>query len=464
MLLTITTTSRPATDLGFLLHKHPGRVHAVELGFGRAHVVYPQATQERCTAALVVDVDPVGLVRERRRAAGFALRQYVNDRPYAASSFLSVAIGRVFGTALGGRSRERPELAAAPLPLTARLPAVPARGGGADLLTRLFAPLGYRVAATPLPLDPHVPAWGDSAYHTLELSGEVRLRDLLAHLTVLLPVLDDDKHYWVGEDEVDTLLRRGGDWLAAHPERDLIARRSLRHDVGLAREALARLAEDDADPDAASAAQDAEEEAVERPLTLAEQRLAAVLDVLRAAGARRVLDLGCGSGTLVAALLREPWVDRVVGVDVSYGALQAAARRVRLDRMTPGERERVELWQGALTYRDDRLRDFDAAALVEVVEHVDPPRLGAFERVVFGHAAPRTVVLTTPNVEYNPRFEGLPAGTLRHRDHRFEWTRGQLREWAQGVGQRHGYRVRLAGVGPEDPEAGPPTQLAVFSR
>ncbi|HEX3541030.1 MAG TPA: 3' terminal RNA ribose 2'-O-methyltransferase Hen1 [Acidimicrobiales bacterium] len=467
MLLTLSTTHEPATDLGFLLHKNPDRVYTAELPFGQAFVLYPEARDDRCTAALLVEVDPVGLVRDRKggpKGKDFSLDQYVNDRPYAASSFLSVAINKCFGTALAGRSKERPDLVEAPLPLSAHLPVVPCRGGE-GLLRQLFEPLGYQVQAAPLPLDRQFPAWGDSRYLDVELAGTCRLRDLLEHLFVLLPVLDDDKHYWVGADEVDKLLRRGGDWLAAHPERELIAQRYLRHDRRLTRDALARLMEDaQDDPDEAEGARDAEEEAVEERISLNDQRLAAVVDAIAACGARRVVDLGCGGGKLVQRILRDTTVDHVLGVDVSYRALEGAARRLHLDTMAPRQRQRVELVQGALTYRDRRLAGFDAATVIEVIEHLDPPRLGAFERVLFGHAQPRTVILTTPNVEYNALFENMPAGSLRHRDHRFEWTRAELAVWAAAVADHHGYAVELSGIGAEDPDLGSPTQMAVFRR
>ena len=469
MLLTLTTTHEPATDLGFLLHKHPDRVHSKDLAFGRAHVVFPEATAQRCTAALVVEVDPVGLVRGRKGGppgGGRSLDHYVNDRPYAASSFLSVALNGLLGTALGGRSRERPELAETAIPLRAHLPVVPVRGG-AGLLRRLFDPLGYEVTAAPLPLDETIPAWGDSRYLDVTLAATTRLRDLLEHLFVLLPVLDDDKHYWVSSDEVDKLLRRAGAWLPAHPERELITRRYLRHDRRLTRDALARLLADDDgadDPDAADVAQDREEEAVERPLSLAEQRQSAVVDQIVAAGARRVVDLGCGDGRLVQRILRDTQVDHVLGLDVSHRALEAAARRLHLDTMAPRQRARVELVQGALTYRDTRLAGYDVATVVEVIEHLDPGRLGAFESALFGHARPAAVVVTTPNIEYNARFTSLPAGQLRHRDHRFEWNRAEFSDWAAAVAGRHGYTVEHAGIGPGDPDVGAPTQMAVFQR
>jgi 3' terminal RNA ribose 2'-O-methyltransferase Hen1 len=465
MLLTLTTTHKPATDLGYLLHKNPGALRSVDMWFGQAHVFYPEATDERCTAALLIDVDPIGLVRRKGRGAEPAsLEPYVNDRPYAASSFVSVALAKLFGTAMTGRSAERQELADTPIPLEVRIPALPCRGGEA-LLGRLFEPLGYEVSATPIALDEQFPEWGDSRYLETRLGTTARVADVLNQLYVLLPVLDDQKHYWVSRDEIEKLLRRGEGWLRDHPESELITRRYLRHQPRLAGEALVRLLEEDqADPDADVQLHDQEEERVERRIRLGEQRMEAVLEVLKGAGAARVLDLGCGDGRLLQAMLRDGSFERIVGVDVSYAVLERAARRLRLQEMSPKQRERIELVQSSLTYKDRQLKGYDAAAVVEVIEHLDPSRLDAFERALFGVAGPGRVVVTTPNVEYNVRFEGLPVSSLRHRDHRFEWTRAEFETWASGVAERRGYTVRFQSVGSEDPEVGPPTQMAVFAR
>jgi 3' terminal RNA ribose 2'-O-methyltransferase Hen1 len=461
VLLTITNTRRPAADLGYLLHKHPDRHQTFPLSFGKAHVFYPEAGPERCTAALLLDIDPIALVRGRKGSpAAGPLAQYVNDRPYVASSLLSVAIGRVFGSAKSGRSEERPELAAAALPLCASVALVPCRGGE-EMLRRLFEPLGYAVAAEQFELDPDFPQWGQSPYYRVELRAEVRLCDLLTHLYVLVPVLDDEKHYWVGDDEVEKLLRHGEGWLGAHPERELIARRYLKHQRSLACEALARLSDEDGPvSDEARGGGEAE---LEQSIDLAAERLQSVLAAIKGAGARRVLDLGCGEGRLLKLLMSESAFQEIVGMDVSSRALEVAYDRLRLDRLPVHQQGRVRLMQGSLVYRDERLAGYDAAAVVEVIEHLDPPRLAAFERVVFAFARPGTVVLTTPNADYNVKWEGLRAGEYRHRDHRFEWTRAQFQHWADEVARRHGYAVRCLPIGPEDPQVGPPTQMAVFT-
>jgi 3' terminal RNA ribose 2'-O-methyltransferase Hen1 len=468
VLLTITTTHESASDLGYLLHKHPGRVQSFDESVGTAHVFYPESSDARCTAALLLEVDAIGLVRGRKGQAsdGFALGQYVNDRPYAASSMLAMAAKHVFGTAFTGRCNARPELAAMPIPLDIHIPAVPCRGG-ADLLRRLFEPLGWQVAAESSPLDPTVPEWGESRYLDLRLAGDVRLADALNHLYVLLPVLDDAKHYWVSSDEVDKLIRAGGGWLATHPEKALITRRYLAHRRELALSAMARLAEvDDTDVEQLDNAVEGAlvVDPPDRPVPLAEQRRGAVLAAVRTSGARTVGDFGCGEGVLVRDLLTERGVERVVATDVSARALQIAGRRLRLDKMTEAQRARLQIFQSALTYRDERLAGLDAAVMMEVIEHVDAPRLDALERSVFGHASPGTVIVTTPNVEHNVRFETLPPGMMRHRDHRFEWTRAQFHAWAEAVTATYGYTVRYVPVGPNDPDVGPPTQMAIFSK
>ncbi|MFE7441553.1 3' terminal RNA ribose 2'-O-methyltransferase Hen1 [Streptomyces chartreusis] len=476
MFLTVTTTGtpeRPATDLGFLLHKHPEKAQRFSTSYGTAHVLYPEADDQRCTAALLLEVDAVALVRRgkgkgRGGAPDAALAQYVNDRPYAASSLLAVALSAVFSSAMRGVCNARPERAAEPLPLRIEVPSLPARGGP-ELVRRLFEPLGWAVTVEPVPLDVQFPEWGDSRYVRLALESQaLTLAEALRHLYVLLPVLDDAKHYWVASDEVDKLLRAGEGWLPDHPEQKLITSRYLSRRWSLTREAmerleLVRLAEaDDSEVEDIDNAVEAETEAEEKPTPLAVQRRDAILAALKASGAARVLDLGCGQGQLVQALLKDPAFTEIVGVDVSMRALTIAGRRLKLDRMGERQASRVRLFQSSLAYTDSRLKGYDAAVLSEVVEHLDLPRLPALEYAVFGSARPRTVLVTTPNVEYNVRWESLPAGHVRHSDHRFEWTREEFRAWARAVAERHGYEVEFVPVGLDDPEVGPPTQMAIF--
>jgi 3' terminal RNA ribose 2'-O-methyltransferase Hen1 len=465
MLLTITTTHRPATELGYLLHKHPERFQSYDLSFGKAHVFYREASNERCRACLLLDVDPVGMVRGKGQAEGL-LDQYVNDRPYVASSFLSVAISQVFGSALQGRCKDRQELVETPLPLEASLDVLPVRGGE-RFLRAVFEPLGYIVEALRHPLDERFPEWGESPYFSVTVAKVTTLTELLTHLYVLVPVFDNTKHYFVGDDELEKLLAKGTGWLATHPEREEITRRYLKFQPSLFRQALARLMQEEQPSEAEGdnlRPVDRAEEALERPLSLHEQRIGAVLAALRASGAKRVLDLGCGEGKLLRELLKDKQFEEIVGMDVSFRTLETARERLKLDRLPERQASRIKLLHGSLIYRDRRLEGFDAAAVVEVVEHLDPPRLTAFERAVFEFARPGTVVLTTPNREYNVTWENVGAEKLRHADHRFEWTRDEFRAWAERVAERHSYSVRFLAIGPVDETLGPPTQMGVFHR
>ncbi len=451
MFLSIATTHRPATDLGYLLHKHPERVHETELGFGKLHVFYPEASEERCEAVLVLDVDPVGLVRGRGMASGL-LDQYVNDRPYAATSFLSVALNRALRTAMSGVSKERPELAQSAIPLEAMVSPLP---GTEKLVRDLFEPLGWQVDIAQIE---------GSKYVTLRLSGTAKLSGLLNHLYVLIPVLDDDKHYYVGEDEVEKLLAKGEGWLKDHPAREFIVTRYLKHHRSLAHTALLQLAPEVEAEATQPEVRDAGEAKLERPIRLNDARLDSVVEALRELGAKRIADLGCGEGKLLARLVKERSIERITGVDASVIALERAAKRLKMEEPGGPETGRLTLLHGALTYRDRRIEGMDAATLIEVIEHLDPDRLPALARVVFGEAKPASVIVTTPNAEYNALFPNMAPGALRHPDHRFEWTREQFRAWAQGIQDGYGYGVTFRDVGDCDAMHGAPTQMAVFTR
>lgn len=366
------------------------------MSFGQTHIFYPEATTERCTAALLLDIDPVELVR----GLSSNLEQYVNDRSYVASSLMSVAISKVFRTALSRRCNNFPDLA----------------------------------------------------------------EHLLTHLYVLIPVLDDDKHYWVGDEEIEKLLRHGEGWLNNHPYKEKITQRYLKRRWSLAKKALAQLTEEDSQNlEAKDLAQDREEAAIEKPISLNRQRLELVAQTLIEHWVKRVIDLGCGEGKLLKLLRQNKFIEQITGVNVSYRNLEIAKKRLRLDDLPFHQRDKIELIQGSLTYRDKRFNSYDAATLIEVIEHLDSNRLAALERVVFEFAQPKLVIVATPNIEYNVLFESLPNGKLRHQDHRFEWTRQEFQAWGNDVASRFDYQITFQGIGNEDVLVGTPTQMAIFT-
>lgn len=462
MFLSITTNQYPATNLGYLLHKHPDKVQTFSTAGGQAHVFFPEANDERCTAILLLDIDPVELVRTLKvPGQSRVLQHYVNDRPYVASSFTSSAISNVYSSALNGRCNDRPEWVNLPIALEVQIPALKVKGG-LGLLERIFHPLGYMLQAERLPLDEQFPEWGESSYFTITLQHQISLQHLLQHLYVLLPVFDYERHYYISSNDVEVLLKKGERWLKDHPEREYIIRRYL-NNTNLSKMALARFNEDEDTELELEELEPAPVAEEEERINLHQLRLNAALEVLKASEAKTVLDLGCGEGRLLKMLLREGQFTRIVGADVSFQTLQVASRRLYLKEMTPKQKERIELVQSALTYRDRRFVGFDAAALIEVIEHLDLERLPALERAVFEFARPKTVVVTTPNREYNAHYN-MAEDKLRHRDHRFEWTRHEFATWVNAVAEKFGYTANIEGVGAEDPNWGAASQMAVFRR
>lgn len=433
------------------------------MSHGKAYVFYPEVSSRRTTAALLLDIDPVDLARGKAGYAGGRFFDYVNDRPYVSSSFMSTALSRVFGTAMAGRADAHQSLADSPLELTATVTMLPCRGEQ-EKLYHVFEPLGYTVSYETFRLDENFPKWGESNYVNLTIRGKVLLRDLLKHLYVLIPVFDSQKHYWIGTDEVEKLLRIGEDWLPDHPERTYITSRYLNHRRSLVSMAYERLATAGAlEGEGPAAESEASKDEPGERLNLNARRLGSVVAALKNCGAKRIIDIGCGNGNLLSLLLKERQFTQITGVDVSHAALARARERLKLDSAGDAARERVRLIQGSLTYKDARFADFDAACVVEVIEHLDIPRLAAFERVLFEFAKPSVVVLTTPNREYNAKYKDLYDGGLRHSDHRFEWTRKEFHAWAEKTADTFGYSVHFSEVGDVDEQYGPPTQMGVFT-
>ena len=463
MLINISTTHSPATDLGYLLHKHPDKFQTIELAVGKAHIFYPEKSPEKTTISVLLDIDSIDMVRGAKDASseGFALGHYVNDRPYVASSFMSVALLKAFSTAMNGKCKDKPELVNTKLPFEVTIAVISAPKGGEDLIRKCFEPLGYNVELIPHALDPKFPLWGNSNYFTLKLNHTITTKELLSHLYVLIPTLDNNKHYFVGENEIEKLLQKGEGWLNEHPEKQKIINRYLINLNSYSRKALERLSEDDklnkSDDDVAEGT-----ERQKRKETLHEIRIKVVADKLVASGAESVLDLGCGEGKLIRQLLTQKQFKQIVGMDVSYSELIKAKERMHFEEMAPKQKERVQLFQGSLTYKDQRLNGFDAAAVVEVIEHLDLNRLRAFERVLFEFAKPRTIVLTTPNQEYNSTWDKLGAGDMRHNDHRFEWTRKEFNDWCQSMANTYNYRIEILPIGDEVENIGAPSQMAIF--
>jgi 3' terminal RNA ribose 2'-O-methyltransferase Hen1 len=466
MLLTISTTHSPAADLGWLLHKHPDKVQSFDIAGGQAHIFYPITQEDICTAALVVDVDPVDIVRTMNipQDRG-ALAQYVNDRPYTASSFLTTAISKVYSSALNGICHPRPELVEIKMPFEVKISVIKMGTHGEDKLKRLFEPLGYSVNAFRHSLDEKFPDWGESPYYTVTLSNTLTIKDLLSHIYVLLPVFDNEKHYYISKQEIEKLISKGGEWLVTHPKKEFIIKRYLRNINTLTKTAITHFEDSDLENNSPN---DSIEEVIlskntisEKKANLHQLRLDAALIELKKNGSKTVVDMGCGEGKLLKMMIKEAQFDKILGVDVSMRELQKAKSRLKLEEISQKMRDRLELIQGSITYRDKRIENYDALVMIEVIEHLELERIPAMERVVFECANPQMVIITTPNAEYNALYN-LEEDSMRHNDHRFEWTRQEFKTWSESVAEKYNYAVKFTNIGDLDEKLGSPSQMAVF--
>lgn len=466
MLLTISTNAPYAQNLGWLLHKHPDKLQTFDIAGGKAHVFYPEANDLKCTAALLVELDSIGLVKKLNAPGNqLSLEHYVNDRPYVGSSFVSTAITKVFSSALNGNCNNKPQLVKQVMPLTIELNVLSVKGNF-NIINKIFEPLEYEVDFKPYLLDEKFPDWGVSRYCTLRLTATKTLQEVLTHLYVLLPVFDNDKHYYVSNNDIEKLLNKGKDWLINHPEKKLITYRYLKNLKGLANKALKLLSIDDTatnEEELIDNLTPATEEKVKK-VRLHELRLLAAKDALKESGAQKVLDLGCGEGKLIRHLMKETQFTQITGLDVTYQSLLRAKERLYFDHLSPKIKERIQLLHGSLMYKDERLLKHDAAALVEVIEHIELDRLDTFEKIVFDYLQLKTIIISTPNAEYNAVYEFLEDGNYRHDDHRFEWTRAEFKQWCNSIAETYNYEYIISFIGDENEEHGTPSQMAIFNK
>lgn len=457
MLLTINYKGSHTQDLGYLLHKNPSRPQVFTLNCGKAYVFYTEVSDASTTAALVLDIDPIDLARGKVGSTDGGLFDYVNDRPYVCSSFMSTAISKVFGTAMSGRSKEKQELADTPLNLTAKIHMLSANNQ--NMISEIFEPLGYTIEVETFQNDDKFAQWGQSKYVNLTLSGTVLLRDLLNHLYTLIPVFDTQKHYYISDEEIEKLLSHGEGWLKGHPKCEYIISRYLNRRKSLINKALNRLI---GEPETDETELTERHEKEKKP-NLNQMRLKTVVNEVLASGAKSVIDMGCGEGNLTRLLIMEKQLTKIAACDVSFTALERAKDKLKLDRLHETLQDKLNLFQSSLTYRDKRFEGFDCACVVEVIEHLDISRLAAFTRILFEFSRPKTVILTTPNIEYNVNYEHMKENVLRHTDHRFEWTRDQFTEWANDVCEKYDYKFEIKEIGDNDSEYGVPTQMGVFT-
>ncbi len=471
MQLSITTTHKPATDLSYLLHKNPDKVQTFDITGGKAYVFYPETTDEKCTATMILNIDTLEMIKNQKKSmSDFALKGYVNDRPFVASSFLSSAISSIYSSALNGNSKEKSEVVNKKIPLEVFISVINV-SGGENLIKRFFEPLGYEIKIEKYELNENFKSWGESNYFSLTLKNIITLKELLTHLYILIPVFDNEKHYWVSTKDVDILLKKGEGWLENHPEKEFITKRYFKNIKSLSnlynKKSIDDIEESQKNVDSEENNENEFEEInqiiKETKIKLDKQRLNYVYEKLIESGMKSIIDMGCGEGKLLKLLITNKQFEKIAGTDVSFNNLLKAKERLNFEEMSQKFKERIELFQSSLTYKDKRFSNYESCAIVEVIEHIDVERLESFEKSIFECSKFKYIILTTPNADYNINYKSLNKQNLRHSDHRFEWTKDEFKSWIDKICEKYKYNAKISGVGEFDEQSGHPTQVVEFS-
>ncbi len=442
MILNFNVKGENADKISFLLHKSPNKLHQFSLGFGSAYVFYSKYERNDVSFSLLVDIDPIDLVRGKNKNSQ-GIFDYVNDRPYATSSFLCSAIAQVFSTALSGRSKEYEHLVKEEMEFKVEVVSLKVKTN-LIMLNKIFDPLGYELEIKSHLLDEKIFGEEESNYVDLILKNKLTLQSVLQHLYVLIPVFDNNKHYFVNNDEVEKLLSKGGDWIDVHPEKDFITSRYLNSKFIDAKKLESLFSKE-------------QNKMIEerKKNSLNSQRLSQVTDVIESLNIKSLVDLGCGEGKLIKELLNNTSVEKILGVDISINVLKKAARKLKYDTV----KDKIELVQSSAVYYDERFTEYEAICLIEVIEHIDEQKLYLLKENVFNLVKPKYVIITTPNVEYNTVYE---LDGYRHSDHRFEWSRSEFRLWCEEICNQYNYDVEYFSIGEEMETVGNSTQMGVF--
>lgn len=444
MQLSLNVKGNGAEAVSYLLAKNPNNLYERdEKGF-KVRSVYSVFTKEEVKYLIYVKPDPIDLVRSSPQV--YDISHYINDREFAVSSLFVSAIRKALGTALNGKPQEeyvqwvehRFDMEVAFGPIATDLPD--------GELAELFKPIGYNVeikrAASTLR--------SKSSALFITLTGKQTIQNLLKHLFILIPVIDNYKHYFIDEREIEKVDRYGEGWLDAHPLKQFIVKRALRFQ-NLIRQSKFYDRE-----------RHNQENRETKKIRLNELRYEKIVDFIRTIPKRdTVVDLGAGEGKLSVKLGYLDGVKEILSVEPSNKSRVRAIQRFEEAEGTDGFTLPTSL-AGSLFYFDDRLVNKDIMVLCEVIEHIDEYRIPKMMEAIFRSYQPRVLIVTTPNQEYNVIYD--MDETMRHHDHRFEWTRDDFQENCEQWIKESPYYIQFEGIGEEHPEYGTPTQMAIFRR
>ncbi|WIM41190.1 3' terminal RNA ribose 2'-O-methyltransferase Hen1 [Paenibacillus sp. PK4536] len=480
MYLTIKATGTHASMISHLLAKNPNNLYDRTEKGARIRLVYTSFQPEETEVLLFVTPDPIDLVKGS--PDHYDITQYINDRELVVSSLFCSYIRPALGTALNGKPKAD-YIDWVEHPFTLHMSMGPVASDLPDsMIESLFQPLGYEVQMERGEIDYSFDLKNRSTVRHIQISGQQTLQHMLRQLYILIPVLDNYKHYYISDDEIERLQRYGEGWLSTHPQHDLIIKRSLRF-APLIKEYEQKVAKNEDITNVSTELSTHQAEASEMKSELSEDQdkqydsnqteppvirlnelryRAIVEQVSQLPQHKQIVDFGAGEGKLSVRLGEIEGVEQIWAVEPSMQSqLRAIDRFAKLEGRTDYVIPVVTT--GSLFYRDERWVDQDVIILCEVIEHINEVRLPQVIHTLFTDYRPQTLIMTTPNREYNEVYQ-MGKDEIRHTDHRFEWTRAELEQYCTQWIQDRPYTFTLSGIGEKHEQYGQPTQMVVFHR
>jgi 3' terminal RNA ribose 2'-O-methyltransferase Hen1 len=445
MQLTIQASGDNVQAISYLLAKNPNNLYERNHKGHLVRLFYSKFTETELEVTIFVTPDPIEMVKNNSNS--YDITHYINDREFAVSSIFCSFIRSALGTALNGQPKEE-HLKWVNHPFSFNFEFGPVVSSLSDeKLMNLFEPIGYEVTINRPEIEYSFPIKTKSSARYLSIKGMKTLQEGLRHLFVLIPVIDNYKHYFIDEKEIEKLERYGEGWLEQHPLRDLIYRQALRF------KEIYSLVE--------NSSKDEKKVEPVKKVRLNELRYEKIVNAVSQMKPRSVVDFGSGEGKLSVQLGFVEGITEILAVEPSESASLKALER--FNKVKNKEKFVIpELLWGSLFYYDERLKDKDVIILCEVIEHIDETRLPKAMDTLLHDYQPGALIITTPNREYNELYD--MEEHLRHNDHRFEWTRAEFRQWCTERNYSNDYELLFDGIGEEHPSHGFPTQMCIFKR
>lgn len=445
MQLTIQASGDNVKAISYLLSKNPSNLYERNHKGHLVRLFYSKFTETELEVTIFVTPDPIELIKNNSNS--YDITHYINDREFAVSSIFCSFIRSALGTALNGQPKEEHiKWVDHPFPFTFEFGPVVSTLTDEKLMN-LFEPIGYEVTINRPEIEYSIPIKTKSSARYISIKGMKTLQEGLRHLFVLIPVIDNYKHYFIDEKEIEKLERYGEGWLEQHPLRDLIYRQALRF------KEIYSLVE--------NSSKDEKKIEPVKKVRLNELRYEKIVNTVSEMKPRSVVDFGSGEGKLSVQLGFVEGITEILAVEPSESASLKALER--FNKVKNKEKfVNPELLWGSLFYYDERLKDKDVIILCEVIEHIDESRLPKAMDTLLHDYQPGALIITTPNRDYNELYD--MEEHLRHNDHRFEWTRAEFRQWCTERNHGNDYELLFDGIGEEHASQGFPTQMCVFKR